>query len=140
MREIKEKAAICGKSGLGDQICQDFPYKNSFTRAGVISTSSYSVDDIRESFSLKFLAERRVLMKDSTANFLRLMNERNAAIAALEAAKEAAIPDFDPIRLEREEERRAKYGQLRAREKPSHRQKRVRHLYGHPYGYTNHTD
>jgi len=68
-------------------------------------------------------------MDDSTAEFLRVMNERNAAIAAREAEKEALLPKPDHIRLQREEERREKWGQLRAREKPSKRPVRSRRLW-----------
>lgn len=75
----------------------------------------------------------------STERFLELLEKQNAAIA-VRKAKEAAGVGEDPIRLQREEERRDKFGQLRAREKPSRRQHRVRHIFGHPYGYTNHSD
>lgn len=63
-----------------------------------------------------------------TAEFLRIMNERNAAIAAREAAKPHE-PDVDPIREKRQQERRDKWGQLRAREKPGKRVHKARNVF-----------
>lgn len=56
-------------------------------------------------------------MARDTAAFLRAMNERNAVIAA----REAKPPEVDQIRIDREQERREKWGPLRAREHPSRR-------------------
>jgi len=67
-----------------------------------------------------------------TAEFLRIMNERNAAIAAREAEKgRPEEPSEDPIRLQREKERREKYGELRAREHSGKRGRQVRTLWGY---------
>lgn len=77
-------------------------------------------------------------MDPSTAEFLRVMNERNNAIAAREAERVANLPQPDLVRLQREQERREKWGPLRARAQPSKRVHRVRHIFGH--GYTNHSD
>ena len=73
-------------------------------------------------------------MDESTANFLRVLNERNAAIAADEVKKKAEQEALkqartDPIRLQREQERREKWGALRARERLSNRPVRVRHVF-----------
>jgi hypothetical protein len=67
----------------------------------------------------------------STERFLRLLNEQNTAIAAREAELEAAKPKPDLIRLQREQERREKWGELRARERPSKRPHRSRNVF--PY-------
>jgi len=61
-------------------------------------------------------------MTRQTSEFLKILERQNAAIAAREAAK-AETPGEDPIRLQREQERREKYGQLRAREQPSKQRK-----------------
>jgi hypothetical protein len=68
-------------------------------------------------------------MDDSTANFLRLLNEQNTAIAAREAELEANKPQPDLVRLQREQERREKWGELRARERRSHRPHQVRRVF-----------
>lgn len=71
-------------------------------------------------------------MEGSTENFLRLMNEQNARIAA-EAAKEAEKKvGVDPVRMQNDAKRREKYGALRAREKASRRPKRN---HGNVFGY-----
>lgn len=67
-------------------------------------------------------------MDESTAKFFAFLERQNAAIAAREASREV---ELDQVRLQREVERREKWGQLRAREKPSHRPRRTRTLYGH---------
>lgn len=54
-------------------------------------------------------------MDPSTAEFLRVMNERNNAIAE----RVANLPQPDLVRLQREQERREKWGPLRARAQPS---------------------
>lgn len=68
-------------------------------------------------------------MDKSTENFLRILNRQNAAIAAYEAEQEKKQLGEDPIRLQREQERREKWGTLRAREKPSHRPQRSHRLF-----------
>lgn len=70
-------------------------------------------------------------MDDSTKEFLRVMNERNDSIAAREAEKEANKPQPDLIRLQREQERREKWDQLRARTHGGSRPVRTRRLYGY---------
>lgn len=67
-------------------------------------------------------------MDESTEKFLRRLNEQNAAIAAREAKKS---PGEDPVRLQREKDRREKWGELRAREHPGKRPKQVRNVFGH---------
>lgn len=69
----------------------------------------------------------------STEEYLRLLKKQNDAIIAAEARKEEEKNRIqaDPIRLEREEERRAKWGALRAREKPSKRPQRAHRLFGY---------
>lgn len=69
-------------------------------------------------------------MDERTANFLRIVNEQNTSIAAREAQLEAEKVQPDLIRLQREKERREKWGALRAREQPSKRPHRVRRLFG----------
>ena len=66
-----------------------------------------------------------------TESFLRLLNESNARIAAMEAAKADDIPQPDEVRLQREKERREKWGQLRAREHASKRPKQARSVFGY---------
>lgn len=66
----------------------------------------------------------------STENFLRLLNEQNKTIAAREAALLVEIPT-DPVRLQRDQERREKWGQLRAREHTSKRPKQARSVFGY---------
>lgn len=72
-------------------------------------------------------------MREETKKFLELLEAQNQAIfreqEAERAAKEAIKPD--PVRLQRDEDRREKYGQLRARETPSNRPRRVRRLFGY---------
>lgn len=72
-------------------------------------------------------------MDDSTEKFFAFLNKQNAAIAAKEAEEALKKPEPDPVRLQREAERRAKWGQLRAREQPSKRPHRGRSV----FGYTN---
>jgi hypothetical protein len=70
-------------------------------------------------------------MDESTERFLALMEKQNATIAALaaeERERQAAIPP-DQFRLQREQERREKWGQLRAREHPSRHPTRVRNIF-----------
>jgi hypothetical protein len=71
-------------------------------------------------------------MDKSTERFLRLVNEQNARIAAAKAREAALDKDrTDTIRLQREKERREKWGQLRAREHPSKHPARARRVF--PY-------
>lgn len=69
---------------------------------------------------------------ESTANFLRLLNASNAAIAD-RVAKEAklATVGVDPIRQKREDKRREQWGMLRAREHVSSRPREVRSVFGY---------
>lgn len=69
------------------------------------------------------------MSSDSTAEFFRLMNEANERIAAAEAKKNE--PDLDQVRLQKDAERRERYGQLRAREHTGKRPKQVRPIFGH---------
>jgi hypothetical protein len=64
----------------------------------------------------------------STDDFLRLINEQNERIVAREVEKEASI---DQVRLQRDQERRERWGQLRAREHPNKRPKQVHPVFGH---------
>lgn len=69
-------------------------------------------------------------MDDSTRRFLEGLNVQNQKIAA----QETELPEgvgVDPYRVQRDQERREKYGQLRAREKASKRPNRARRLF--PY-------
>lgn len=68
--------------------------------------------------------------REETARFLRLMNEENARIAAREAALLKEVP-VDPVREQKDKERREKWGQLRAREHSSKRPMEVRSVFGH---------
>lgn len=72
------------------------------------------------------------MAKGSVADFLRRMNEQNDRLAA-KAAEEAAPPEIgeDPIRLQREAERREKWGTLRAREHTSKRPHQARTIWGY---------
>lgn len=65
-------------------------------------------------------------MGGGASDFLRRMNEQNERIAAREEQKTSPTGGEDPIRLQREQERREKWGQLRAREHPSKRPRRAR--------------
>lgn len=68
--------------------------------------------------------------ESSTERFLRLLNEQNARIAADMAAEEKAKLGVDPIREQRDAERREKFGTLRAREKSRSKTRRVRNVFG----------
>ena len=72
-------------------------------------------------------------MKTSTARFLELMNKANAQIAAHEAKKEAEREAMgtDPVRVERDAERRERLGQLRAVEHPRSRPHIANPVFGH---------
>lgn len=64
-------------------------------------------------------------MDDSTARFLQWMNDQNARIAA-------QVPEesLDPVRLKLEQERREKWGQLRARAH-NRKAKQVHNVFGY---------
>lgn len=57
-----------------------------------------------------------------------MMNKQNELIAAREAKKIKDI-SLDEVRIQREQERREKLGQLRAREHPGKHPHRARHLF-----------
>jgi hypothetical protein len=59
------------------------------------------------------------------------MNEQNIAIAAQDAQKISNRSTPDPVRLQRDQERREKYGELRAREHPGKRPKQAHSIF--PY-------
>lgn len=71
-------------------------------------------------------------MQESTRRFLELMEKQNRMVAEVREAEEArsGVVEPDYIRLAREQERREKYGELRAREHPGKRPQRVRRLFG----------
>lgn len=61
----------------------------------------------------------------STEKFLRLMEEQNVRVARVEAMRSKQEPvDIDSTRLQRDEERREKYGQLRAEPRPGKRRQK----------------
>lgn len=64
----------------------------------------------------------------SGERFIRLLNEQNSEIAARIAQGERAKPEPDLVRLQREQERRDKWGTLRARERTGNRPVRVRSI------------
>lgn len=64
----------------------------------------------------------------STEDFLRLLNEQNVRLAARATQAETGV---DPVWLQKDQERREKWGQLRAREHPSHRPFDVHSVFGH---------
>jgi hypothetical protein len=65
-------------------------------------------------------------MDKDTEEYLRILNKQNEMIAATEK-KEDIQPDS--IRVQRDQERREKWGQLRAREKRGKRPNRVEKFY-----------
>ncbi len=69
-------------------------------------------------------------MDDSTERFLYLLNKQNVAIAAAQEKQKDALTS-DPIRVQREAERRERWGQLRAREQPSKRPHRITNVFPH---------
>lgn len=72
------------------------------------------------------------MAKEGTENFLRLMNEANAAIAARIANETKKAGGGDPVRLAMEIERRDKAdGPLRARPHRRSRHKGVLHVFGY---------
>jgi hypothetical protein len=75
------------------------------------------------------------MAKRNTAEFLRLMNEANNAIAA-RAAQPVKNLRGDPVRIQRDAERREKAGgPLRAREHTRSRPVTARHAFGRPQMY-----
>lgn len=69
--------------------------------------------------------------KKNTDEFLRLMNETNDVIAARASeAKIASQVGVDPIREQREADRREKFGQLRARPRPKKKTQHARSAFG----------
>lgn len=73
------------------------------------------------------------MTQKNPVEFLRLMNETNDAIAAREAEELAQKHvGMDPIRVQREAERRERLGQLRARQHVSGRRNSpVRNVFGY---------
>lgn len=69
------------------------------------------------------------MARGSAADFLRLLNEQNERIAARKAREEeeARARGLDQVRLQKDQERRERLGQLRARE---HSSKRPRRAFG----------
>jgi hypothetical protein len=67
------------------------------------------------------------MARGSAADFLARLNEQNERIAARKAEEEekASQRTPDEVRLQRDQERREKWGQLRAREHPSKRPRRA---------------
>lgn len=64
-------------------------------------------------------------MGKDTEAFLRTLNKQNEAIAAREKAKqESRESDLDPVRIQRQKDRREKWGQLRAREQTGNKSSR----------------
>lgn len=72
------------------------------------------------------------MAKKETSDFLRLMNQRNEAIASRETeeAAESSV-GMDPVRLQREAERRERLGTLRANVHPSKKGRSVRNVFGY---------
>lgn len=68
-------------------------------------------------------------MARDTQKFLEILEAQNRRVAAREV--KAAEEAVDPIREQREQERRDKWGQLRAREKPGKRPHRARSIFGY---------
>lgn len=74
------------------------------------------------------------MARGSAAEFLKSLNEQNDRIAARLAAEEAEKQGIgvDPIRVQRDQERRTRLGQLRARE---HSGKRPKKVLGNVFGH-----
>jgi hypothetical protein len=68
------------------------------------------------------------MARGSATDFLARLNEQNERIAARKAEEEKKASERTPdeVRLQRDQERRDKWGQLRAREHPSKRPMRAR--------------
>lgn len=69
--------------------------------------------------------------KGDASSFLKFLNEQNERIVARLAEEKAQKPGEDPVRLQRDQERREKWGTLRAREHPGRRPHRVHSLFGY---------
>jgi hypothetical protein len=67
-------------------------------------------------------------MREDTRRFLELMNQQNEKIAAMQTNESESV-GTDAVRLERDEARREKFGQLRAREHPTRQPSRVKRVY-----------
>lgn len=69
------------------------------------------------------------------SDFLQLLNETNARIAEGLAQEQAEAEKnkkgVDPVRLQRDQDRREKLGQLRARPKSKRKTGHVRSVFGH---------
>lgn len=75
-------------------------------------------------------------MARDTEKFLQILNIQNERISA-KATKvvEIKAAETDKVRVKRDQERREKWGQLRAREQPGKRPRSVHNVFGHvdPY-------
>lgn len=70
-------------------------------------------------------------MDDKTKRYLELLERQNVSIAAYETEQKNKIETGeDAVRLQREAERREKWGQLRAREHPSRHPSRIYRTFG----------
>lgn len=75
------------------------------------------------------------MARGSAAEFLKLLNEQNDRIAARKAEEaKKQRTEVDPVRIQRDKERRERLGQLRARE---HSSKRPIRAYGSVFGHIN---
>jgi hypothetical protein len=69
-------------------------------------------------------------VKEETKRFLEIINRQAEGVAAREAEKvQPQGVGLDPIREQRDQERREKLGELRAREKPGKRPHRARSVF-----------
>jgi hypothetical protein len=67
----------------------------------------------------------------SGERFLRWLNEQNAIVAKQAHDAQTQIPKVDEIREQRQEERREKLGQLRARTHSGSRPKHSKNVFGY---------
>lgn len=65
-------------------------------------------------------------MTRDTDEFLRVLNAQNDRLAAMKTEEQAPVHGVDEMRLQRNQERREKWGKLRARPRPSRRPRRAR--------------
>lgn len=63
-----------------------------------------------------------------TAGFLQFMNGMNESIAAQDEVRDQRL---DQVRVQRDAERRARLGRLRARPRTKHKTHRVRSVFGY---------
>lgn len=77
----------------------------------------------------KYSTDRRVMTKKDTASFFRFINEMNAMVEAGEKPESTA--GEDQIRLQRQDERRERLGQLRARPKLRKKTGRAHSVFGY---------